>query len=201
MNIARRALTQSRKAVQKGFTLIELAIVGLFLGLLAIFAITQFTGGATDQTKANALVEASAKVTDAWSLVAQNCGLGAINLATTAGADITLGTAAAGTADATADNNLNALAGLATVHADYLGSGKCFTATGLKPMTGLAVDDPAAGGAVLIQGFPANVRSSTATNVVLTFSNVPAAVGNLVTQKLGTVATYTGTTLSISRPQ
>ena len=194
MKLARRALTQSRKAAQKGFTLIELAIVGLFLGLLAIFAISQFTGSATDQTRANSLVDASAKITDTWSLIAQNCGVTtAINVSSGTGADLSLAKSGTATA-ATGVNNLKVLMGITAAHADW---STCLSNTGFKPMAGLGVTS---GSTVAIQGYDVGIDAATsASKLALTFA-VPSTVGNLVVTKLGTAAAYSSPTLTVTRP-
>lgn len=195
-HLSRRARTAARK-LQKGFTLIELAIVGLFLGLLAIFAITQFTGSVTNETRANAIIEASQKITDNWSLVAQTCGLSSAMNAATTGADLTLGNAtASGTEVATGDNNLGWLVGAGgTVHATYTA---CVASSGVKQMNGLT---SGAVGSLKMNGYDLSVAaSSTSSALALSFGNVPTAVSTILTGKLGSMVSVTGTTVTITRP-
>ena len=126
MKLFRRNLKLAKKA-QKGFTLIELAIVGLFLGLLAIFAISQFTGGATDTTRANGMAESSQKIADNWSIVAQQCQVStdvtSLNLTTNA-------------ATGAAAGNLSMLLGNTAPHSTYT---SCFNQSGVKPLSNMAV--------------------------------------------------------------
>jgi type II secretory pathway pseudopilin PulG len=198
MNVTRRLARRTGRALQKGFTLIELAIVGLFLGLLAVFAVTQFTGAATNETRANSIIEASQKITDNWSLVAQACGLAsAMNAATTMGADLTLGNAVnSGTAGATGTNNLRWLVGAGgTLHTSYQA---CVGSTGIRQMAGLAVLD---GATLRMNGYAMDVAAgTTGTVLALSFGNVPAAVSDLVVRRLGGSAVVSGTTVTVTRP-
>lgn len=130
MNLIRRNLRSAKLAVQKGFTLIELAIVGLFLGLLAIFAISQFSGSATDTTKANGMFEAATKIGDNWALVAQSCGISG---------DITLTNTVTGvtgaTSAATAKANLDMILGTSNAHTSFT---TCVNSSGVRPLNGVA---------------------------------------------------------------
>lgn len=62
------------KAIQKGFTLIELVIVVLVLGVLISVVAAQFNGGITDSARAMALYDASSKLSTNWQILNQNCG-------------------------------------------------------------------------------------------------------------------------------
>jgi type II secretory pathway pseudopilin PulG len=152
MNLFRRQLTAVKRAAQKGFTLIELAIVGLFLGLLAIFAVSQFSGSATDTTKANGLFEASIKIADNWALVAQSCGISN---------DITLTNMVTGvtgtTLPATAAANLDMILGVANANSAYT---SCVNSSGIRPLTSVATGTA---GAEVIQGY----KVTAATNLTL----------------------------------
>jgi Tfp pilus assembly protein FimT len=120
-----RSISRFRSLTQKGFTLIELAIVGLFLGILAVFAITAFSGSATDVTKANGLFEASQKIGDNWALAAQSCSIPA---------DVTATVVGSGTAPTTAGKNFSMLVGTAGVVGSYQ---TCVGTSGIRPLTGL----------------------------------------------------------------
>lgn len=149
MNIIRRKLQAVRRSAQKGFTLIELAIVGIFLGLLAIFAITQFSGSATDTTKANGIFEATTKIADNWSLLAQSCGISSDITAT----DLTV---ANGTPSATtAANNLDVLLGVSTVNGSFSG---CYATSGVRPLVGVSTGGA---GAETIQGYKVSAANTT----------------------------------------
>lgn len=160
MNLIRRKLLAVRRSAQKGFTLIELAIVGIFLGLLAVFAITSFSGSATDTTRANGLFEASTKIADNWALVAQSCGIGTDITAV----DLTGGGATG--ADAAAAN-MNVLLGTTVLTGGNL---SCFNSSGVRPLAGLAV--AGSGGTQTIQGLPVVASNATVAGrdaLVLTF--------------------------------
>lgn len=165
MNLFRRNLKSVKKASQKGFTLIELAIVGLFLGLLAIFAITQFSGSATTNTKANGLFEATTKIADNWALVAQSCGISTDITAT----DLT---AAATTGPVNAKDNLNMLLGSASASATY---SACVASSGIRPLNGLSTG----GTTPTIQGYAIGVTNpgySGRPTVAITYSGTPATL-------------------------
>jgi hypothetical protein len=152
-----KQLTNIKKAAQKGFTLIELAIVGLFLGLLAIFAITQFSGSATDTTKANSLYEASTKIVDNWALVSMQCG-------TTT--DITA--SPLGNATPTAAANMSMLLGTSAVNATYAG---CYSTSGIKALSGIATG---AAGSEKVQGFTTTLaKGATDRQVKVAYALVP----------------------------
>lgn len=164
MNKLQRKLKALRRSLSKGFTLIELAIVGLFLGLLAVFAIAQFGGNATDTTRANGMFEAASKLADNWSTLAQQCGTPS---------DVTATSLSAGTATTTAQKNLSLLLGNAapaTTPTDYTA---CYNNSGIRPLSGMATG---AQGAEAVQGL-----TVTLTNVVVNgrnamgvqFANVP----------------------------
>lgn len=126
---------------QKGMTLIELAIVGIFLGLLALFGISQFSGSATDTTKAAGLYEAAGKIADSFTLASQTCGtttdVTASALATTP--------SAAGT--------LSVLLGTA-LPADAQKA--CFGQSGVRPLAGLT---KGAAGAETVYDFPVTISN------------------------------------------
>lgn len=149
-------LRRMKKKVQRGLTLIELAIIGLFLGILSVFTINQFSGGATDTTKANAVYEASGKLADNWSLLAMTCGT-------------TLDTAASPLAGGTASNvrSLGLLVGALTPATAYQG---CYNASGAKPLAGLAQGDATNG--FSIQGYAVGV-SVSGKAMTVTFTGVP----------------------------
>ena len=183
MKLVNRTLKQVRKSLQKGFTLIELAIVGLFLGLLAIFAITQFSGSATNATKANGLYEASTKIADNWALVVQSCGITS---------DITaldLTTNAAGASAAA--HNLDVLLGNATAHTNLT---SCVTSSGIRPLNGVATGGA---GAQKVQGYgltAANTTSGGRNVVNLVFASVPETVILPLYNKYSSVSTAAAAT-------
>lgn len=173
MKAIRRHLRTAKAAVQKGFTLIELAVVGLFLGLLAVFAISQFSGAATDNTKAVAMFEASQKLSDNWAMLAQSCGVSS-NVTTTV-----VGSGAAAT---TAGKNLSMLLGTAPASATYT---SCYNSSGIRPLAGLATG---AAGAEKFEGATIELTSVDARNMGVVFKGVPSNVFEAVFLK------YSGST-------
>lgn len=168
-----RVLSRMPQKVQKGFTLIELAIVGLFLGLLAIFAITQFSGSATDSVKANGLYDAANKIAENWSMISMQCG-------TTT--DITA-SPVADSASPSAAKNLSVLLGTSAVGSAYQG---CYNQSGVKPLTGLA---QGTAGAETIHGYAVTVtKGSTDRSVKVTFAAVPDNVVLPLYNKYSSVA-------------
>ena len=161
MNKIQRSLKALRKSLKKGLTLIELAIVGLFLGLLAVFAITQFSGTATDTTRASGLYEASSKIADNWALVAQQCGVPT---------DVTSTAVSAGTATAVEAKNLSMLVGNAAAATTYQ---SCVTASGVRPLIGLTTGGQ---GSEAVQGFTVTLSNQNANgrnSMKVSFANVP----------------------------
>lgn len=143
--------------LQKGMTLIELAIVGLFLGLLALFGISQFSGSATDTTKAAGLYEASGKIADSWTLISQTCGT-AIDIATSPIS-----------ATPTAAKNLSVILGTATPDTGYT---SCFNQSGVRPLAGLTTG---AAGAEAVYGYAVSAENVAASpkKLAVSYAAVP----------------------------
>lgn len=145
----------------KGFTLIELAIVAVFLGLLAIFAVSQFSGSATDATRANAMKDAATKIGQSWSMATTACGI-----STSVGVSPLAATASA-------SNNLSVLLGTLPVNPTYA---SCFSAAGVKPMSGLT---QGVQGAETLFTFPVTLASPAGTSprtLEVSFGNVPDSI-------------------------
>ena len=163
---------KTMKKLQKGFTLVELAIVGIFLGLLAVFAISQFSGSATDVTRANALREAAAKIGDNWSVLANNCGTS--NNVTAQDLSGVGATPAAG--------NLSMLVGNVQPAAAFQ---SCWNSSGIKPLSGLTVGGA---GAESINGSLITLSAPTATSIGVQFANVPTNIALELFRKLSSQA-------------
>lgn len=177
-HLSRRTHAAARK-LQRGFTLIELAIVGLFLGLLAIFAISQFTAAATDTTRANGLIEASRKVADSWALISQSCGVSTDISAT----NISDGSGA--TAVLIARENLSVLLGTRPVRTTHE---RCFATSGVRPLSGVS---QGAAGAEAIQGHVVTVSNLTVSGrnaLAMTLAGVPDSVTLPLYNRLSSVA-------------
>ena len=159
-------LRQIKSTTTKGFTLIELAIVGIFLGLLALFSIAMFGSNATTATKAKGLYEAATKTADNWSVLSQSCGVTSDITAT----DLS-GTGA--TPAARAAGNLSMLLGTAPVNATTYKA--CYDASGIRPLSGTS---KGGAGAETIYDFPVTVDTSISKSgtMAVSYANVPVEV-------------------------
>lgn len=112
---------------QVGFTLVELAIVGLFLGLLSVFAISQFNRGVTSRINSEVYLDVANKVGTAWAALYSACSISpdisSIDLTTGMSTDPLLN----------AKNNLKVLFGLASISPQY---SVCYSASGIRPLQG-----------------------------------------------------------------
>lgn len=185
MKAINRIVKNVRKAMKKGFTLIELAIVGLFLGLLAVFAISAFSGAATDNTRAVSLFEASTKVADNWALLTQQCGttrnISSLSLANSAA-----------TATTTAGKNLSMLLGNIGVDATYQ---TCYEAAGIRPLTGLA---SGAQGSEKISGYEMAVQTIGSDRyLAVTYKAVPENVFAAAAMKYAGLSTVNSSTADV----
>lgn len=163
----------------KGFTLIELAIIGLFLGLLAVFAISQFGSTATDNTKGSAMMEAAQKMSDNWAILAQTCGV-----------STQVGTAlvGSGAATTTAGKNMSLLLGTAPVAAAYA---DCYKQAGVRPLLGAS---SGAAGAETINGLsPELATDATGTYMYVRYKQVPANLFTALNSKYGSGAAVAAT--------
>jgi Tfp pilus assembly protein PilE len=156
---------------QKGMTLIELAIVGIFLGLLALFGVSQFSGSATDTTKASGLYEAAGKIADSFTLASQTCGTStdvtASALATTPSAAATLSVLLGTAQPATAQT-------------------ACFSQSGVRPLAGLS---KGAAGSETVYDFPIALSNPGANlkAIGVSVSNVPEALALAMYNKYSSV--------------
>ena len=156
-------IRQFKQSAKKGFTLIELAIVGIFLGLLALFAIAMFGSNATTATKAKGLYEAATKTADNWAVLSQSCGLTS-NVKET---DLTGGN------DTTGANNLSLLLGTSAkpVAKAYEA---CYAASGIRPLSGTSKGAP---GEETVYEFPMTVSASSASGSMgISYANVAPEV-------------------------
>lgn len=165
MTSINKKLKALRAKLQKGFTLIELAIVGLFLGLLAVFAITAFSSSATDTTRANGLYEAASKLADNWALISQTCGTSS---------DVTGTALSSGTATTTAGKNLSLLVGNVGASATYQ---SCVGSSGVRPLAGVTTGGQAA---EAVQGYAVTLGNTTGATgrnaMTVTLTGVPENV-------------------------
>lgn len=167
----RRPLQAIRKS--KGFTLIELAIVAVFLGLLAIFAVSQFSGSATDATRANAMKDAANKLAQSWSMATTACGI-----STSVGVSPLAATPSAA-------NNLSVLLGTLPVNPTYA---SCYGSAGVKPLAGLT---QGVQGSETLFTYPVTLSSPAGTSprsLNVTFSNVPDSIAIQLYNKYSSAA-------------
>lgn len=145
-----------KKRLQRGLTLIELSIIGLFLGILAIFTIIQFSGSASDSTKSSALYEISSNLADNWALLNMTC-------------NTTLDASANPIAGGTASNvrSLGLLLGALSPASAYQ---SCYSASGVKGLAGLAQGDVTNGFSA--QGYALGI-AVTGKVMTVTFTGVP----------------------------
>lgn len=143
---------------ERGFTLIELAIVAVFLGILATFAISQFSGAATDSARARSLYDAAAKLSSNWSMATTACGV-STNLALSPL-----------TVTPTAAKNLSMLLGTVPANPAYA---SCIINSGAKPLAGLTTG-PA--GAERLFTYPVSAVSTSSRTLEISFANVPESV-------------------------
>lgn len=148
--------TNKRAKQQKGLTLIELAIVGLFLGLLALFAVNKFSSKVTVGTKSLGLYQAADQLAQAWGTATANCGISR---------DITASDFTADTASAA--GNLSALLGTGAVNSDYAA---CFSSSGIKTLNGLAAGPQ---GNEAVYGYRVSASTPAPDRIALTFTAVP----------------------------
>ncbi len=118
-----------RLSAQRGYSLLELAVIGVFLGLLSVFSIDQISARVGDSQRANSLYQNSKKLAEGWSVVWQFCALSPDSVGY-----LSVGTAV-GTNTAAA-NNMSLMAGKTPVASAY---SRCFTNTGLQPMSSVMV--------------------------------------------------------------
>lgn len=96
--------TRMAKAVQQGFTLIELVIVLVVLGVLAAFAVPQFVGLQDDADAAGAAANLSSLVTQAYSSTLATGGdLASVAVSATVSLDLSNGGSNAATECAALD--------------------------------------------------------------------------------------------------
>lgn len=161
-----------KKMKQKGFTLIELVIVVVILGVLALVVARQFGGSVTNGAKANALYEAANKVTQNWALLAQQ-----------GGASTTVASSPMILATKTAEDVV--VGGSPYVAAAYQAA---WSQGGLIPLTDLAQGTPGAG-AYTISSYAFTLAGGGATPLEVTYAGVPDELVLQVVQKHGSGVT------------
>lgn len=162
---ARRVPCLAKKS--KGFTLIELALVAAFMGMLALFAVSQFSGSASNTTRANGLYDAAQKISVNWGIATARCGVTPLVASSPLAAT------------PSAANNLSVLLGTQAVNSAY---SACFVASGVRPLYGLTTG-PA--GNERLFSYPV-VLANSGTNyrqLLVAFSNVPETVALPLYQK------------------
>jgi prepilin-type N-terminal cleavage/methylation domain-containing protein len=154
-----------KKTAQKGFTVIELIIVVILLGVLIVIVAGQFTQGTTDSSRAFALYESAKKLGSNWSLLNQSCGTSTQLIGT--------GPSATGAVVATTSTALKVLfeGGTSQVKPEYAA---CYTQSNIKPLSAIGQRD--ATGAWKVQGFAVEMAGGGNGTLQVIYRNVPDAV-------------------------
>lgn len=157
---------------QKGFTLIELAIVVVVLGALFAIVAQQFNGGFTSKSKANAVIEGAGKIASSWENINQSCGT-SLDPTSTTSTVLTTNTAQA------------ALELLRSGSGVVSGMSGCYSTSGAKPIARTLTKN---GSTYSIEG--ANIATDTngllfSSNVLsIKFTAVPSNLALPIYQKL-----------------
>jgi len=187
MKKLRQHLKAARKAANKGFTLIELAVIGLFLGLLAVFAVSQFSSSAADTTRVTGLLETAQKISDNWTLLAQSCGVSL---------DVTALNLVTNNATGAAAGNLSLLLGNSLPNAAYT---SCFNQSGIRPLANLA---RGSAGSETVYDYPVTLGNTTVGGrpaMLVNFANVPENLALIAYNRFSSAAgAATATTLPAS---
>lgn len=188
MKSLKKTLSFVTRKAQQGFTLIELAIVGIFLGLLAVFAISMFANSATDTTKAKSLYEAATKIADNWGILAQTCGQPNDISATLISNDaVVTGTPA---------KNLAMLLGSTTAtQVAATAYQACYTNSGIRPLSGVSTGSA---GSETVQGYPITVANKTINGrnaLAVSYAGVPE---NVVVAMFNSYSSYAGASAATS---
>lgn len=176
-----------KKYKQQGFTLVELAVVGIFLGLLAVFAISAFNGSATSSTRAKALAEASSKVSANWGLVIQYCRIPS-DISATAVSSLSLGNVSRA--------NLSYLLGSdSSLNTNYI---SCINQAGIRQLLGVSTG---AAGSEKVQEYPigsvATLNIAGRSYLAITYSNVP---DNVVLSAYNQLSSASGASTATALP-
>lgn len=156
---------------QGGFTLLELVVVVLIIGILALVVGPKFGGNVTSSAKGVALYEAANKLTQNWSVLATNAGTSTI-----------IASSPLLAASKTAEDVL--IGGSANVATAYQSA---WTTSGLIPLTDLA---QGASGAYKIAGYPFTLTGGGNGNTLnVTYTGVPDEIVQQVVAKYGSQVT------------
>lgn len=163
-----------KKAAQQGFTVIELIIVVILLGVLIVIVAGQFTQGTTDTSRAFALYESAKKLGSNWSLLNQACGTSTQLTGT--------GATATGAVVANTSNALELLLNGDTTKVKPEHAA-CYTQSSIKPLSAIAQKDSA--GVWKVQGFAVELAGGGNGVLQVVYRNVPDAVIQPLVTKYG----------------
>lgn len=157
--------------LQKGFTLIELVIVVMVLGILAVVVAKQFGSGVSDGARAQALYESANKLTQNWSLLAQSAGTST----TIVGSPIPI---AAGTSGNVLDLLIQG-GSATTMSATYL---PAWATAGISSLSDIA---QGTAGSYTIVGYGVTLGGGGTTPLTVAFAGVPDTLTLQLVQKYG----------------
>lgn len=169
MNMNKQFNRSWNKAKQAGFTLIEMAIVVVIIGILAYVASRAFGTGVTGGAKATGLYEATNKITQSWSMLATQAGQSTV-IASSPLPD-------AATSKTPEDVVFRGQANIATAYQS------AWTQGGLIALADMA--QVASGGGYTVSGHKVTLGGGGNSPLSVTFEGVPEDVALQIVQKHG----------------
>lgn len=159
-----------QKGAQKGFTLIELVIVVVVVGFLALIMTKQFGANVSNGAKAAALYEGANKLTSNWMLLAQTAGTSSV----VASSVLPNGTTTP--ANTALDVLIGGRTNVATAHQS------AWDFSGLSPLRSLA---QGSAGTYTIAGYGVTLGGGGSTAMSVAYATVPDEIVLQLVQKYG----------------
>lgn len=166
LTAARTQYKKSMRHAQKGFTLVELLVVLIVVGIIAVLAVPSLLGS-TSSARAETLRDAATKMAMNWQIMNQSCGTSK---------DVTSAITSAGTAGASLDLIFRGTG----LTAAYSG---CYNTSGVRALVEMA---KGSGGSYTVNDYAVSVSggSSVAAPYQVTFTGVPVDIALPLYQKL-----------------
>lgn len=152
--------SRSTSSKQHGFTLVELIIVVIIIGILGSMVIPQFSANASNSAKSQAMYESASKMASNWALMNQACGTSTV----VTGSQITT------TQPSTSAVVLTLLTRGTGVAAAYQG---CYASSGVKALMGLA---QGAAGAEKVQNYSVVLSGGGTNPFAVQYTAIPSDV-------------------------